>query len=488
MKRNVFALLLALAMVFSLAGCGGSDVKDVPVAPAPEVTEAPTVGDPIEPEADRTVHENTYFNVGYKEEDGWTLAEEDFSVNEKSGKAQLRILNAEGKTEMSVTVQAEKANPQSFRKDLAVNGVDLQAYAAGAADTVDVGGLPMVYVDRGTDRVFYGRDEAAGVTYYIKATHWDDARVPALVDGIVCTAQPDAEHTEPAWPWDGEPLAFGTMSKMIGTHTVTATFVPMNEALVTYETFNHDVEVLGDKVYLLSDYVLREYAFDGAALTFSREIPLENQYKRMESANGTLVLSNFMKPTIGHDGNAVLYSYDGPNYFSLAPNGTWGVSWFSAGKDTEKYTFRDGALVGEAFPFSEVQTISKVDVDASYIYVSGSAVDGSGYSVFVYDHSGALKMQLKGDPNGTIGLGSITYVAKTANGFMALDGNLRRLVLWTADGTWLGNVDDEAVFGTSYPWLATADVMADGSLLVVMTETRPDGSALEVAAFKVTVS
>ena len=120
--------------------------------------------------------------------------------------------------------------------------------------------------------------------------------------------------------------------------------------------------------------------------------------------------------------------------------------------------------------------------------MSGSAVDGSGYSVFVYDHSGALKMQLKGDPNGTIGLGSITYVAKTANGFMALDGNLRRLVLWTADGTWLGNVDDEAVFGTSYPWLATADVMADGSLLVVMTETRPDGSALEVAAFKVTVS
>lgn len=492
--KKLLTLLLALVMVFSVTACGkGDDGKtntpDAPVTDSTTPDATPGTVEPPEVQSELTLHENTFFDVSYNEEDGWTLAEDDINTYESGGKAQLRILNAEGKTEMSVTILAEKRDPYTFRKDIVVNGVDLHAYANGEAETAEVGGLPMVYVDRiGGDRAFYGRDEAAGITYYINATNWEDPRVPALVDGIVCTAAPAADYTEPAWPWEGEPIALGSMSQMVGTYTVTADFVPMAEALVTFETFNHDVEVIGDKVYLLSDFVLREYAFDGSALTFVREIPLDNEYKRMESANGTLVLSNFMKPISGHDGESTVFSHDGPDYFSLAPDGTWGISWFSSGESTEKYSFKDGALVGEPFPLSEVNTISKVDVDASHIYVAGTAADGSGYSVFVYDHSGALKLQLKGDPNSNIGLGSITFMAKTSNGFFALDGNTRRVVLWANDGTWQGNIDGKDIFGTHYPWFATADVMDDGSLLVVMTEERADDSAMEAIAFKVSIS
>ena len=127
-------------------------------------------------------------------------------------------------------------------------------------------------------------------------------------------------------------------------------------------------------------------------------------------------------------------------------------------------------------------------MDDEYIYVTGSPVEGSGHTVFVYDHSGALQMQLKGDPTATIGLGSITYITKTVNGFLALDGNMRDVVLWTADGTWLGAVEDKDIFGTYYPWFATADAMDDGSILAVMTEDRADGSAMEAIAFKIKVS
>jgi hypothetical protein len=308
-----------------------------------------------------------------------------------------------------------------------------------------------------------------------------------LIENIVCTAS-GTDNAEPAWPWDGEPISGGSLSQMVGTYTVTADFLPMSEALVTYETFRHDVEVIGDKVYLLSDYVLREYGFDGTTLTFNREIPLDDDYEIVESSNGAMVLSGFMRPVIGHDGDAQLYSYEGPDKFSVAPDGTWGISWFSSGEKTEKYTFQDGALVGEPLPFAEVKTISHLNIDDSYIYISGSPADGGDHSVFVYDHSGALQVQLQGDPNATIGLGSITFAAKTANGFLALDGNMRDVVLWTEDGTWLGAVEDSDLFGTYYPWFATADVMDDGSVLVVMTEERNDGSAMEAIAFKISVS
>ena len=71
---------------------------------------------------------------------------------------------------------------------------------------------------------------------------------------------------------------------------------------------------------------------------------------------------------------------------------------------------------------------------------------------------------------------------------MALDGNMRDVVLWAEDGTWLGALEGEDIFGTYYPWFATADVMDDGSILVVMTEERADDSAMEAIAFKISVS
>jgi hypothetical protein len=85
-----------------------------------------------------------------------------------------------------------------------------------------------------------------------------------LIENVVCTAS-GTDNAEPAWPWDGEPIVGGSLSQMVGTYTVTADFLPMSEPLTTFETFNHEVEVIGDKVYLLSDYVLREYGFDGTA-------------------------------------------------------------------------------------------------------------------------------------------------------------------------------------------------------------------------------
>ena len=479
--KKLLALFLALMMLLSLAACGKeepTEIEDPGVPVTEDVTE-----EPVE-DGNVTLHENTYFSVAYDEAAGWSLAKDDYYIYETGGNVYVRILDEEGNTDIVVTINADEDDAEGFRKSLYVNGFDAKAYVDGTLETVDVGGQPMLYVDQENgDRFFFGRNEEAGVYYTIDATNWEDPRVPALIEGITCTAN-GTDNVEAPWPWEGEAFTAETAEQMVGTYTLKAEFLPMSEALVTYETFKHDAEVIGDKVYLLSDYVLREYAYDGASLAFNREIPLDEEYEYVESAGGNLVLSGFMRPVIGHDGESVLYSYEGPDKFTVAPDGTWGISWFSSGDSTEKYTFSDGALAGEAFPFAEVDTISKLCIDDSYIYVAGTPVEGSGHYVFVYDHAGTLKMQLTSDPTATIGLGSITYVTKTANGFIALDGNMRDIVLWTADGTWLGALDVDDFLSTDYPWLASGDVMADGSILCVLSQDRADGSATEVVAFK----
>ena len=496
--KKLFAMLLALAMVLSLVACGANSEPAVE-STAPAVpnagTEAPQKTDPDSepepsptnvPEIDEnlTMHENTFFTVGYKEEDGWTLEEDDIYTSDYGGEAYLRILDDEGYTDLLVRVEAYEESASSFRETLHDNGVDLKAYVDGIWVSETIGGQQMAAVDKEDGEwYFFGRNEAAGVSYTVFVTDWENPIVSALIENITFTAS-GTDNIDPPWPWDGDPFSAGTRSQMVGTYTLTAQFLPMEEPLVTYETFDHDIVVMGNKVYLLSDCALYQYAYDGDSLAFTKEIELPGEYEILEKgADGNLVLSRFMEPVLGHDGDSPQFSYKGPDKFAVAPGGTWGISWFVSGEDCELYSFQDGALSGQPFPFAEVDTISQICIDSNYILVSGSSKEDKDNYLFVYNYSGELQLQL-GDEPGGFGLGSITYATSTPNGFLAIDGNMREVVLWSANGTWIGAADDGDLFDTIYPWIAAADMAEDGSILIVMSEERADESADEVLVFK----
>ncbi len=499
-KEKLFALLLAVVMLLGLVGCGGKEADKESKEPEkttegtePSKNEAPAEEDPTseatepsETEMDEnlTIHENTYFTVGYREEDGWTLSEDDFYTSEYGGNVYLRILNDDGYTGLLVRIEAYEEEASTFRSTLHANGVDMEAYVAGTWKTETIGGLSMAAVDKEDGEwAFYGRNEAAGVSYTVDVTDWEDSHVPAIIENISFTAS-GTDNVDPPWPWEGEAISGGSLSQLVGDRTLTAEFLPMAEPMITYETFNHDIAVLGDKVYILSDAKLYEYAYDGSSLTFLKEIPLSDEYEVLDrGAEGEMILSAFMTPALGHNGESELFSYEGPEYFAVAPGGTWGISWFYSGDDCMLYSFRDGTLAGSEFPFPEVESISSVTIDSNYILVSGSAVEDNEQYLFAYDYAGELQLQMGGEPGG-FGLGSITYAMSTENGFLALDGNMREVVLWSADGTWIGAADDGDLFDTSYPWIAAADVAPDGSLLIIMSDERPDGSADEVIVFK----
>ena len=490
--KKLLAAIMAVLMLVSLVACSeGNGPANSTTAPkaTDKATESPAATDPAPdettaPAANLTVHENTFFTVGYNEEDGWTLAEDDIEAYEGGGYAYLRILDEDGYTGLLVYIEAYEESASSFRETLYANGVDMKAYVDGIWVSETIGGLQMAAVDKEDGEwYFFGRNEAAGVSYTVHVTDWENPNVPAVIENISFTAS-GTDNIDPPWPWEGDPFSGSTVSQTVGTYTLTAQFLPMGEPMVTYETFNHDIAVVGDKVYLLSDCALYQYAYDGTSLTFVKEIPLDSEYEILEKgADGNIILSSFMEPVIGHDGEAVQFSYEGPEKFSVAPGATWGISWFYSGDECQLYSFHDGALTGSPFPFPEVDSISQVSIDSQYILVSGSAKADNEQYIFVYDYSGELQMQLGGEPDG-FGLGSITYATSTPNGFLALDGNMREVVLWTADGTWIGAVDDGDLFGTYYPWIAAADIADDGSILVVMSEERADESADEVLVFK----
>ena len=376
--KKILALLLAVLMLVSLVGCGGNN-DPVPGTTDPAAstkgTEPGKESDPAQsapPKIDEnlTIHENTFFTVGYKEEDGWTLTEDDIEAYEGGGYVYLRILDEDGYTGLLVYIEAYEESASSFRETLYANGVDMKAYVEGTWVSETIGGLQMAAVDKEDGEwYFFGRNEAAGVSYTVHVTDWEDPNVPAVIENISFTAS-GTDNIDPPWPWEGEPFSGGTVSQTVGTYTLTAQFLPMAEPLVTYETFNHDIAVVGDKVYLLSDCALYQYAYDGDSLAFVKEIELPDEYEILEKgADGNLVLSRFMEPVFGHNGNSAQFSYDGPDKFAVAPGGTWGISWFLSGEECELYSFHDGTLSGSPFPFAEVDTISQVNIDNQYILV-----------------------------------------------------------------------------------------------------------------------
>ena len=208
--KKILALLLAVLMLVSLVGCGGNN-DPVPGTTDPAAstkgTEPGKESDPAQsapPKIDEnlTIHENTFFTVGYNEEDGWTLAEDDIEAYEGGGYVYLRILDEDGYTGLLVYIEAYEESASSFRETLHANGVDMKAYVDGIWVSETIGGLQMAAVDKEDGEwYFFGRNETAGVSYTVHVTDWEDPNVPAVIENISFTAS-GTDNIDPPWPWE----------------------------------------------------------------------------------------------------------------------------------------------------------------------------------------------------------------------------------------------------------------------------------------------
>lgn len=490
--KKLLALLLALGMIFSLAACGKEEPEETKGSISDKVvqtqTEAPTQAPTqvaTEPPVTGELLEMDLWDLIY-DADVWVMDEDYFYDEEDYSRAILYVPDDGDSYVINAEIEVSIENHENFRDLLDSYDFDQYEYAVNDAyEKVNVGGVDCL-VQEGN---YWGepclrylmRVEEAGATVFLEIIgEYEDPLVAELLKGLTFKLT-DVGNVDAPWAWDGEPFSTVDASAMAGAVSVNSHWLPITDSLVTGETFDHSVAVSGDRAYILGDGVLTRYIFDGTSLVYDGHLDVEDDYEAIQvTEDGTLWLSGFMVPLMTMVDDTATALYEGPDCVAMHPSGTWGVSWFS-GPECQMLTFADGLMYMSPITFPEVDVISSVTVDEDYIYVCGYAVDDSGHKVFVYDPSGQLQMVLA--DQGGEALGSVTFMAQTSSGFIGMDGNMRDVVVWTADGTYVGSMDGEDLFGTYYPWFCGGTKLSDGSLLVIMTEDRADESAMEVIAF-----
>ena len=467
--KKIFAVLLALAMLFSFTACG-KDNPDKPKTPSGN--------------SEGSV-KTSLFTVEF---DGdWIIIEEDFEDEEDFCAAVLQVLDPEDDEyyliEAKISVEIE--DPYDFREDLVDYGFNQYEYKVNNAyETVNIGGVELLEYDDGDDTlVYFNRVEGANASVYVKfdAVDTEDSRIDALLEGITFNLE-DIGNVDGPWEWDGEKFYADDTSVNAGAFTVETQFVPFESPITTFETFEHSVAAIGDRIYVLTEGELNVCHYNGTELVFVEKIDLpEDDYDRIEAtSDGRLWVSGGMNDVICiKDGNIVA-TYEDIDNLAIHPSGTWGVDFFTS-NECNIINFNGNTFAATPVVFKEAKTVMHICIDENNIYVCASAADDSGHKVFIYDKAGVLQKTLC-DADGE-GLGSVTFITQTANGYIAFDGNMRDVLLWDNNGTFIEEISDRDLFSTGYPWFCDSAVLDDGTIITIMTDEREDKSATELVAF-----
>lgn len=489
MKKYI-ALLLAALLLFGLCACGGKEEpsisNNVPEAPAEPQEPAKTPESTPEPAAESgTLMEFGMVNFRYDEE-LWVIDEDYTWDDDYSCSVEMWIPDPADPEEdlVYLDMYLDSDSTLDFRSSLVYAGLSIEDYARGAIETVNVGGQELIPYGDGEDTMYYmGRVENAGVTIDIEI--WGDLHNEELVNLVnsIRFTVPDTGNVEAPYAWEGEPISVEPMETVIGSFTLRSCQLPFSESITTMETFDHSIALKGSDAYISNDGAVRRYSFDGSAFTFITGLDFGEEYLYIDPADdGSFWLSDFMSPLLKWDGTQVVAAYGTSDQISMHPSGNWGIGWF-ADNTVQKVSLTADTASSEEYVLEELSGISCLSVDGKgNIFVAGHAADDSGHKVYVYDELFNLKTVLT-DEDGT-GLGSVTFMAETDNGYIILDGNMRWVVLYDKDGTWIGNCSDSDIFGTDYPWFCDAQMTDDGSIICIMTDERPDGSSDELIAFR----
>lgn len=309
----------------------------------------------------------------------------------------------------------------------------------------------------------------------------------------VSEESPDESSEEPAInPADGEPFKGDTFSKMVGTVNLDSEWLSFEEPLVVDDIFNAEIAIAGDSYCVLTDGKAGLYTLKDGKFILDKELDLGEEYDQVcNDKDGNLYFSKFMRDFIAFDKDGKqLFAHSGTEKVFMHPSGEWGLSWFMKPDEVKKVILKDGAISFEDMSFEGPESISHLCISENYIFLTGGLKkedDKTDHAIFVYDLKGKLKYTLGGGEFGEPdSLGSVTRVIETESGFLALDGNMRNVCLWKSDGTLIGSVKDGDMFGTGYPWMSTAVLASDGSILVGLTEERADKSAKEFIVYKLT--
>ncbi len=469
------AVLLAGIMLLSLTACGGEKTNN---------PDTPSSSDNV---GGANTIETALFTLSYG--DDWNYFV-DYTENEDDYCfATLQVPDPDDPDYYLIDAEIEVSleDPYDFREDLVYYGFNQYEYEVNKAyKTENIGGVDLLRYDDGDEEIVYlNRIESAGATIAIEfdAEDINDSRIAELLKGLTFTLK-DTGNVDGPWAWEGERFSTEDHSVNAGAFTLNSKFIPFEEYVDTYETFNHAIAVTEDRIYVLIDGELRECHYDGTVLAFVNPIELpEDDYETITAtADGTLWLSGSMNDILCIKDGAIVKTYEDIDNLAIHPSGAWGVNYFVS-NECSIVTFNGDSYSTTPVVYNEVDTIMNVNVDENNVYVCASAADDSGHKVFIYNKEGVLQKTLC-DAEGE-GLGSVTFVTQTSNGYIGFDGNMRDVLLWDNNGAFVAEISSDELFDAHYPWFCSSTVAPDGNIYTVMTSEREDESATEVIVFQV---
>lgn len=478
--KRVTALLLTSMTAVTLNACGSKQ----PAAKKAASTAAAS--------SEGTEVKMTLFTLTYS--DDWTINEDNQSDSESYSNLELLIPQKDGDPLVEVDVSAETGKPDSYREKLKSGRIDAYELVENkSVNTVNVGGIACVeyeYASWYEESLHYlGRDEASGTTVEITVYgDTEDPRIEDLIKSVKYTLT-DTGNEDAPWPWQGEPFTTDAQHTVaVGSHSVTADFIRLDDPLIASDIFSGRVEVIGDTVWVLLDNTLYQYQYSNGALIYVNEQSLGTEgtnYEELSSdTNGKLYVSGFGEQMLIMENGEVKGRIEDLDRAVIHPGGTWGITSFF-GQPLQKITL-DGATASlEEWALRPGDETSNGFISQNHVFVTGTSNDKENTAVWVFDSDGSQQFEF-GNTDFAEGnsMGSINDVIETANGYIILDGNMRCLFFYGADGTLLGTADDGDLFGTSYPWISSASLMSDGSVLIAMTEERADESADELLLYR----
>ncbi|MCL2866224.1 MAG: hypothetical protein FWF47_00510 [Clostridia bacterium] len=468
------------------------DAEYNPPVPTPESEIIP----PILCDTEREVIEHGLFSVSYP--DNWIYDEGRSSMNDKSANIRFTFYDDAGKEQYRINISASPDSAKQHRRGFTDNGFSLKDLADGKLTGMVVDGT--VFYESKPGEVYRYRHDPSGVNYYIqffpaKGVDLLAAPFTDIINGVRLHLTDEGTAATP-WPWDGMPWTPDINPQTAGSITLTPMFLKADEPIILNRTMGTSMTVSNDLIYTVTKNELSAYRINDDTVVFENAVKLDEEYEMIRTdKTGRLYLSQGIWSVFVYDGFNKISAPSIKHDLVMHPSGEWGISfWVNA--DPQIITVKDN--VYEAAPWvltdltkPETRTgyfkmISDIRISDSHIMVAGSAADDSGEKIMVYDFDGNELFALGNTRADRSGLGHITGITETPNGFLATDGNMRSIILWDINGAFVGTIDVKKLLGAGYCWLEDMHLMDDGTILIAISQERADKSADELLFFKLT--
>lgn len=487
--KKLLALCMAVIFILSLAACGKEEPEEtIPAKTLPAKREVKETEEE-EPVLDMTVTDLTLFSAEYPEDDDWVVEDDDIIDGDYWNVLTLNQQDNTGEDIGYVCISVNLEDCQEYRKWLFDNGFDaFDMVENDAYDRYYIGDVEFVlWEDDWGDRIqLCGRAEEYGLTIYITVSDLlGDEKVDRLLEGVTFYSDTD-ENVDYPWYWEGDPFEGTDSSTEVDGYVLESQWIPLDEPHIVYSYSDIDIAPVEETAHILQDGLLYEYVFDGTELVLDEVYDVSEEpnfiYQRADALpDGSLMLSGFGKDYMEYYDGSTLALYDTDDRIATSPDGTWGIGYFISEEFT-LFELEDDTLFQSDFTLDEVSSTDYVSIDDDFIYVCGTSVETNNRTVFIYDYDFECLGTLD-DVDGW--LGGLSFIGQTEDGFIGLDDTWCNLLLWDGDGELIAEQDVDELLEVDSCHACAAELQGDGSILMVITQLRDDGSATELLVYRV---